>query len=298
MGGQRPPRDNSAAVAQIEADAAREAREAEERRKAEELAAFEQRLGSAHNNAINNAMTYFTGRGVNADDYVDEISQRAASIRSSVPQLDSAPGSYYDNLGQLVYEAEQDAMRQGHLRNIDTFAPANFAVRRIADTSDDAVIDSILEDRQNQAEQYARNLLDRGVITQSGYSAALDDIAGQRAGARSQLAELGLAELETGRGNLRNIASDARSTASNLNLGAQFDPFYYQQQIDQSASDFFSGLGDRIRGAAPKDIFQTSGLAGIAGAAQGAQNTAFNPNAIAGIEDEEEDDDETTNSPF
>lgn len=300
MGG-GAPKDNSAKVAQIEANAAREAREAEERRKAAELQAFNERLSGAHTGAIQSALDYFGAQGLNSGDYADEIGARAAQIRSTIPNLDANPGSYYNNLGQMVYEAEQDALRSRMLREIDAFAPANFQTKRIADTADDAIIDSILEERYNTAENYVRNLLDRGVVTQSGYDAAIKDLARQRPGAKSQLSEFGLGELERGRSKLSSIVNDARSEASNLRLGQMFDPYGYSEQVNRAGEEFFTGLGERLRGAAPEDIFTTTGLAGIAGAAQGAQNTKFNPGAISGEEEDEEDEDEDTtveSSPF
>lgn len=290
MGGSKAPEDKSAEVAQIEAQAAAEARAAEEAQKAADLQAFNERLNSAHNNAITSASDYFTSKGLEVDPYLDDIYARANSIRGTIPSLDSSPGSYYDNLGQYVFDQAQEGERAKYLRAFDSFAPANFATKRIADTSDDAFIESILAERQAEAEQYVRNLLDRGVVTNSGYEAALKDVQGQSSGAKSRLNELGLAELETGRSGLNSIASEGRSSASNYALGSFFDPYDYQAQIDSYAGNFFAGLGDKLRGLAPADLFTTSGLAGIAGAAQGAQNLAFDPAAIAGVSEDDEED--------
>lgn len=288
--GSKPPADNSARVAEIEAQAAREAREAEEQRKAQEKADFEARLQAAHSNAIQSALGYFQSQGANPDEYVDEISQRAAAIRGTVPSLDAAPGSYYDNLGQLVYEGERDARRAGFMRDIDTFAPTGFATRRITDEADDPIIESILEERQNTAENYIRNLLDRGVVTTPGYEAAVKDLTRQRAGAKSQLSEIGLAELERGRAKAQDIANEARSTASNIDLTQFYDPYEYSGRLNSAFENFFTGLGERIRGFAPENLFDTTGLAGIAGASQGAGNTKFDPNALAGLTEEDDED--------
>lgn len=298
MGGSSPPPDNSAEVARIEAEQARQARE-EERRLAEEARArFESSLSSAYSTGIDSARNYFAGQGLNADDYIGAITQAANSARSRVPDLDQSPGTYFENLGAQIFEQEQDAQRARALRGFDTFAREGFATRRITNDTDDPFLNAILEERRAEADDYVRNLLDRGVVTQSGYDAAIAELDGQRAGANARLQDIGLAELERGRGLLRDIASTGRSAASNLRLGDIFDPYSYQGDIDAAQADFFAGLGQNLRAASPEDLFDTSGLAGIAGAAQGAQNSEFNPNALAGIgaeDDAEEDDEDAVN---
>lgn len=292
MGGGSPQQDNSPQVAQIEAEQAREAREEERRKDDEARQRFETALGGAYSTGINSARDYFSSQGLNADDYIGAITQGANAARSRVPDLDVSPGTYFENLGAQIYEQEQDAQRARALRGFDTFAREGFATRRIANDTDDPFLEAILEERRADADDYVRNLLDRGVVTQTGYDAAISELDDQRAGANARLQDIGLAELERGRGSLRDIASTGRSAASNLRLGDVFDPYAYQGDIDTAQAEFFSRLGENLRAASPDNLFDTSGLAGIAGATQGAQNTVFDPDAVAGLVDDDEDEDE------
>ena len=291
MGGSAP-KDNSAEVARIQATEARAAREEQRQREEQQRLAFEQNLGGAYSSGIDSARNYFSSQGLDPEEYMASISRGADSARTRVPQLDASPGTYFENLGSQIFQQEQDGQRNRALRGIDTFAREGFAQRRIGNDVDDPFLEAILAENRASADDYVRNLLDRGVVTQTGYDAAIQDLEGQRAGANSRLQDIGLSELERGRGQLRDIASTGRSAASQLRLGDVFDPYSYQADIDSTQADFFANLGESLRAVAPKDLFDTSGLAGIAGASQGAQNTAFNPGAIAGIDgDEDEEDD-------
>lgn len=302
-GGGKAPEDNSHIVAQIEADAAREARAAEEARRQREEQRFNSSLEAAFNNALTDANQYFTQRGLDPNEYESLISQAASRAKGSVPFLDASPGTYFAGIGSQVFDNAEAADQGKFLRDISSFAPSGFETRRISNDVDDSFIDSILSERQGTAEQYIRNLLDRGVITNSGFSAAQNDLNNQAIGARSRLNEIGLGLLESGRAGASNIAADARSAATNYNLGEYFDPFEYQKQLNSHFEDFFGNIGNNIRAAAPTNLFDTSGLAGIAGAAQGAQNTNFDPGALAGYFADEEQNNtdnntQTSNTPF
>jgi hypothetical protein len=52
--------------------------------------------------------------------------------------------------------------------------------------------------------------------------------------------------------------------------------------VNKSYNDFLSSLPTELASRAPGDLFDTSGLASIAGQAQGAQNLPFDPGALSG----------------
>lgn len=289
------PKDNSVELANIEAKQAREAREEAQRVAAEQRSRFEGSLNTSYSGAVDDARAYFLSRGLNPDDYIGAIQRGATSARNKVPDLASAPGTYFDNLGATVYEGERGAKRGTLMRDINSFAGDGFSSRRITSDSDDATLEAILQEQRQTADNYLRNLMDRGVITSTGYGAGTKDLDTQTYGARSRLSELGNQELERGRGEANSLAAEARQRASNYELGENFDPFEYSGQLDNVFSNFFQNLGSNLRAKVPSGLFSTSGLANIAGAAQGAGNTAFNPAALAGVEDDEDDETATNN---
>lgn len=294
-GGGSTPVDKSAEVAQINADAAAAVRAEEAQKAAAAKEAFAGKLSGAYSTGIAGAKDYFSSQGLNADDYLGKITTAANTTRSGIPDLDGNPSDYFSNLGQVVFDREQDSFRNGSLRSFDSFARDGFAKDRIGSDADDAHLAAILEEQRAEGREYIQRMVDRGIITEAGAAAATKDLDRQAFTAKSQLESIGQAQLEKGRGDLRTIAADGRSAASNLRLGDSFDPFSYQSDIEDSSNNFFASLADTLRGLAPTDLFDTSGLANIAGAAQGAQNTEFDPNLTAGLFTElGEDEDEST----
>lgn len=296
-GGGSPPRDNSDKVAAIEAQASRDARTEAATQEAKKQAEFDARMNSAFGSGMTQAEDYFTTRGLDPAEYRGKIGTRANQVRSSVPNLASDPGSYFATLGENVFDSEQEGFRAKSLRGVNQVAPSGFSTSRIADTADDDTLAAILAEQEGNSKGYIDNLKGRGVITDSGYAAALKNLQGQEPGAKSRLSEIGNGILEGGRGGAENIANAGRTRASNLNLGESFDPF---SEVGNKLNDFFTqfltGLGDKVRGQAPTNLFDTSGLANIAGASQGAGNNAFDPAAVAGIFGDTKKDEENTNT--
>jgi hypothetical protein len=288
-GGGGAPQDNSDKVAAIEAETARAAREQQALDDAQARTDFESRLGAAYSGSVDSARNFFVNQGLDPETYMSSISDAANAKKMQVPILDGSPGTYFDNLGQSVFDQLQSGERNQAMRGIDTFARDGFARSRIDDTADDNAINSILGEQRATADEYIERLLSRGIITNSGRAAASSDLDNQSFRVKNQIGEVGGAQIEKGRGDLRNIASDGRSAASQLRLGDAFDPFGYDTQINDSATAFFASLGDNLRGSTPQNLFNTGNLANVAGRAQGAQNTPFSAAALAGLDEEEED---------
>lgn len=292
MSGGSAPKDNSVELMQMEQSAAREERARKEAADLQARQRWEQQLGSTFNNATADAQQYFQSRGLDPNEYTGYIQTAANKARSGVPDLASNPGTYFDNLGAQVFDQLQGGKRAEYLRGVNSIAQDGFANQRITNDVDDPFIEAILQEQRGTADNYLRNMLDRGVITTSGYDAGTKDLENQGYGARSRLNEVSLGELEKGRASLNNIANRGRTAASNFELGGSFDPYSYGTEIDNTAADFFANLGNNIRAVAPKSLFSTAGLANIAGAAQGQQNLPFLPTAMAAQNDNTDDEDE------
>lgn len=277
-------------LAQFEAEQQRLAKEAEQQQKDAELARLAELGGQAYNGARSSAESLLSSYGVDPAQYGTVIDRVLNSIRSSIGQSDPNPGAYYSSAPQRVVDEATDAERRNLNRTIDTFAPYNFEATRVPYSIDDAVSGAILAENRSTADQYLQNLLSRGVITSAGYAGGQSELDRQSHGVQAMLDEIGQGLIEGQRGSLRDIAGTARVGASTYDLGQIFNPDQYRTQLDQTFNDFINNLGSRFRSRVSGPLFNTKGLAAIAGSAQHAQNTPFDPNALAGIFDDNEND--------
>lgn len=292
MCGGGAPADNSHVVAQIEADRAREVAAAEAAKRAQDEQRFTSSLNSAYQSAIADAEAYFSSMGLDPSQYAGAIANFANSQKGSVPFLDQAPGTYFTGLGENVYTREQEAARSKALRDIRSFANDGFDRNLIRDDADDPFIASLIEEQYLDNQRRLEGQVARGTLTDFGLSQSMKDLQRQRSTAGTSLEALTSALLETGRGGLRETASFGKTAANNLMLGDVFDPFNYERQINEQATDFLGSLGDRVRGIAPNDLFDLGSAFQYGGQRQGVQATGFDPSASAGIfsffNDEEE----------
>jgi len=293
------PPDNSAQVEQMRI-AAQERAKAEERQvmeqKKQQLAELRGQSGTAARGA---ADTYFQGRGVNAADYASDIDALINSTMAGIGPDDPNPGSYFTNFGQTAYDRAQEGFRSKNMREVDKLFAPNFETSRIPFTLDDPYLSAIEAENRASADDIIRNMLDRKVITPTGYAAAQQDLDKQAPGVKTRLNEIGTTTLSEGQTGLKNVAGKARQTASTADLGSVFDAGTYGSEGDAFFNDFVTNLGNVIRGKAPKTLFNTAGLGALAGAAQGAQNLPFDPAAMAGqAKEDDEDEDQTAESVF
>lgn len=284
------PPDNSYAIAQAERKAAREAQERADQKEAQKKAELAQLRSGVATTARGSAADYFSQAGLNPDEYGSSIDRRIQEIMGTISPDDETPGSYFDNIGEDVYNREQTNYRTKNTRALDPIFSPGFENSRIQNDFDDPYIAALESEQRTNADQIIQNMLRRGVITDTGFGAAKRDLDRQSSGVRTQLNDVGSGLLESGRSDLRSIADRGRTTASTLNLGQAFDPNAFSSEADAAFNDFISSFNDQFRSRVPGNLFDTGGLAAIAGGAQGAQNTLFDPAALAGTNVDEEDD--------
>jgi hypothetical protein len=284
-GGGAPP-DNSVQVEQMQEAAAEKARQQakdDAAAKATQLAGLRTQARSGASGSVND---YFSSQGVDPNQYAGQISSKLDSILGGIAPDDPNPGSAFTSAGPSVFDALTQANSQKAVSQLNNIFNPTYALDRVPMTLDDPYLDSINATQRSSADSILRNMLDRGVITQSGFAAGEGDLDKQGAGVKAQLNSFGNNVLTDEQNALTGIINSGRQTASGLKLGQQFDPFSYQKQADDNFSQFISNLSDTLKAkVGTGNLYTTSGLAGIAGAAQGAGNTAFDPTAASGIID-------------
>jgi hypothetical protein len=297
MSAPSPPPDNSMQIEMMKEENQRQAQAAQD---AKDLAHKQELAGmrtAARGTATGNVNDYFASRGVDPTKYGGSIEQQLNNILGGISPTDENPGASFTGAGQTIYDTLQTGARTKATDQLNQYFSPNYEMSRVPMTLDDPYLAGIEGQQFSDADSIIRNMLDRGVLTQSGFNTAETDLENQRAGVRSKLNEIGTGVLAGEQQKLRDIGNTARQTAGGLNLGQDFNPATYTSQADQSFNDFISNLGDTIRGQIPGKLFNTAGLAAIGGAGQGAGNTAFNPQAAQGITTDDTTDTSKTNAP-
>jgi hypothetical protein len=251
--------------------------------------------GTARQAAGGDVRNYFSSQGLDPEKYGGSIDQQLNNILAGISPTEENPGSAFSGAGQSIWDTLQTGARAKAQGSVNQYFAPNYETTKAPTTLDDSYWQGYEGEQYSDADSIIRNMLDRGVLTSSGYGAARADLDKQRAGVRTRLDAVGNDLIGKEQGVLSGIANNARSTASNLALGTDFDPNTFKTQADNEFSSFLSTLGDKIRAGAPGQLFTTAGLAAIGGAGQGAGNTAFNPGAVAGTTQDDTTDD--TNKP-
>jgi hypothetical protein len=222
----------------------------------------------------------FTKYGLDPSKYSSNIEGRIASTLAGIPNTTTEGfDPFFSGLGDKLLGDLERPYRSSAKDAFSSRMPKDW----IAQTADDAFIESILGEQRSEADTYVKNMLDRGSITQQGADAAYADLDTQGTGGRSRLSEIGSGLINTGEGNVD--AEQARRAGAYDTL--KFDQPYNVEEdfnaLNTLANDFIGTLGTGIRsGLGSTKLYNTAGLGSIAGAAQGGQNTKFDTGAGGG----------------
>lgn len=271
-----------------EVERQRQIEEAEKRRR--ELA---QMRSGAITGARSRAANYLTSQGVDPSGYGNEIMDAINAIMGGVGVDDPNPGAYLNDIGESVYDTATGAARTRASRSLDELFGQDYERRRIADTMDDPVLAAIEAEQRAEAENMIENMARRGVINDTGRDSAMRDLDRQAASVKARLNEIGATTLEGGRQSIADIIGRARTNAGTLKLGQTFDPNLYSSDVDAKFNDWLNNLGTNIRSKVTGPLFDTSKIAAVAGAGQGAQNTRYDPKALRGIIENDDTDQRT-----
>lgn len=275
------PAAEAQAQIQLEQERARiaeEQRAAEEARRAQEeiekRAQFDSRLQSERIGARGRIESAITERGLDPNNFGSLISSQLDNVVRGIPDLDPSPQSYFgDSLVDTILDKQLQNRRNEFSQSFDSFAGQGFENNLIGDTADDAILQAILAEQYDPAQQQLQRSFDRGTLNQTGFDAALAGLNNQRTSALSSLDEIGSAVLGTGRDDLRGIAEQGRQGIGSFQLGQSFDPTAFQTRIQDRASEFTGGLEGKIRSAVGgENFFDIPSLINKGGSAQGAVN--------------------------
>lgn len=270
-----PPADNSLQLEAMREAAADRANAQAKQDAADKEAKFQTNLSTAVTGAKATGKDYLGTRGLSSDQYGSVIDSIINDQKARVPSLDPNPGGYFTSdtfeSGLNNYQNTQRANLNNKVNNL--FTPG-FETSMLPDSLSGSVIDSILGDQKTNAQRQIDANRSRGLLNDSGYNVAEQQL-GQQAGAgRSTLQSLSDSILGKDRQDLLSFKGNAGSVASNYSLGSptpDFQPYY--NQASEKAGKYSSDLNGSILGALGNtSLFDVPTILQKAGTAQGPQN--------------------------
>jgi hypothetical protein len=280
------PPDNSAQVESMkEAEAARQQQiqDAKDAQTKADLAALR---GSSATAGRASAQDFFAQQGLDPSEYQSSIDARIASTLAGISPTDPNPGASFSGIGQQIYDADTAAAQAKAGRGIDALFSPNYGASKAPFSIMDPYVAGIDATQRSAADAIIQNMLSRGVITPAGQTSAEAELTRQDPGVLATIRSAGTGLVSSEQQALDDIANKGRTSAQTLKLGTRFDPNTFGTQADQNFSDFMRDFNTSLQGKiGSANLFNTQGLAAIAGAGQGAQNLPFDPTAQAGVID-------------
>lgn len=236
---------------------------------------FDAALGANRSNAFGNIGREFERAGLSAGDYEDRINA-ALDLAQQGMTYNTGVNTFGSDIGSSVLDDIRNEQIREYQSAINEFAPEGFERSAFASTADDAIIDAILGEQFGEASDSILRARDRGTLNDQGFDYAMANLEQQRKAASSRLQDMGGGILEGYRGQLGDIAGNARTGAGNWDFGDTFDPNTYRTQFDTLQSELGGRLEGDIRNAiGGEQFFNTDTLIQKGGVGQGAQNTGL-----------------------
>jgi len=235
---------------------------------------FNTSLDAAFQGALTRGSDVITGRGLNLDDFLPQLTSSLQSTRQSIPFLDPNPGSFFGpDIADIILNRAQDTQRRGFRNTLNEFAAPGFASDLFPGSADDAILSSILNEQFQPASDSLLRAFQRGNLTDQGFQTATSQLGSQREAADARLQDLGSGVLGDFRSELRDIAGTGFDRAGAFQLGETFNPQDVQRQIESRTSDLTGRLGGNIRNVlGGEQLFNIEDLITRGGISQGAQN--------------------------
>lgn len=236
---------------------------------------FQTSKQAAYNNALQQTMRAFSLQGVDPNQYMQsDILPAIQGQMNTIQDLDPNPQSAFPtNLGASILGNVQSGARTQALNQLNqTFTP-DYATNALPDATLQNYVGNIVNQQFDPLSTQLQNAQKRGMLSGTGYDAAVTAMNNQKAAATSQVNTLGQNILATDRSGLNNYISGARTDANNLALGTNFDPSSYAKTAGGMASTDLSNFGGALTSAVGDTKFANiSDLINAGGAVQGAQN--------------------------
>lgn len=230
--------------------------------------------------------------GLDPAAYQDQLNSYFDSKQAALYENTDDPYAAFDpdDLISTITGQETSQRRQNYGNEVASKFGANYGNKIVSDSYLDPIIEEIIGEQQAGADTYLKRAADRGILNETGRTAAQNKIAADRAKGSAQLASLAGGVIDKYQTQGDEVSGKAQQGASGYTLGSNFNIGDYEEQgtnIINSAAK--NARGDLLNALGGENFFDTSSLVNIGGAAQGATGLVDNTLAAAVAERKKRD---------
>ena len=236
---------------------------------------------SGKNAAYGGAKTGATSRlnalGLSAGDPYgvwEQVNNRYDTANNALAQGADYSGAFSSSIVDEILGSARTGQRNKYNTQFNTAVSPYYAEDEFGDTSDDAILASILDQQYGDALADLTASRDRGATNQATYNRALRDLDNAKYTANTDLQNIGRGIREDVIGDVGNRRQSALDAAANWDFGSVYDPTQEAERIRSYAGGRKTGLEGEIRGAVGgREFFDINSLLGKASAKVGNQST-------------------------
>jgi hypothetical protein len=232
---------------------------------------------TAYNSALSSGVARLKGLGIEANDpygaYAD-FTGRINQANANLQQGADYSTAFNPTIVDEILGTARSGQRNKYKTSFNSALPQYYGEDTFGDTSDDAILASILDTQYGDALTDLNAARDRGQATSSVYDRALRELGTAKSTANTELQNTGRGVREKIIGDIGTRRTGALDSAANWDFGSTYDPTGEANRIKSYGSDRLSGLEGELRGAVGgKEFFDVNSLLGKANARVGNQTT-------------------------
>ena len=247
----------------------------EEKRVAD--AAWTSGKNAAYTGALSSGTNRLRSMGIESGDPYGVYSQFTDRINTANSGLQTGAdysGAFNTTILDEILGSARTGQRNKYAQQFGSQINPYYAEDTFSGTSDDAILNSILDQQYNDAMSDLTAARDRGQASNVVYDRALRDLQTGRATANTDLQGIGRGVLEDITGDINTRRQGALDQAAAWDFGGSYDPGREAGRIRDYASERQQGLEGDIRGAVGgREFFDVNSLLGKAASRVGNAST-------------------------
>ena len=252
-------------------------KDAKDIKDAADLTDWQGRKSTAFNNAQTSGTNRLNSLGITSGDpygVYKSWQDKLNANNSSLANMQDFSSSFSDSILDEVLGTGRTDQRNKLNTQFNSAMPTYYADDTFGSTSDDAILQGILDSQFNDALQDFAIARDRGQVTSTAYDRAVKDAGTTKSTAWGDLNKIGGGVLSSDIGNINKLREGSLDQAANWDYGSTYDVGAETDRIKKKAGELTGSLDADIRAAlGDKNYFDVSNMLGKATSRVGNQTT-------------------------